>query len=214
MAPIERPDWGSGGALVPAGGSELDIAGDDSGILADLDAGFHSPEVESRYRTMVAGRMERQRLAAGAARDLLPALLVAEWERSGGVEIRLAEAQKAAIGILEGLHADDRMDFVQGFDALPDGARSSVLLELSLGSTGSVRRASEEDVARFAETDEGRALVAEWGERASRNVAVALGRVKRIAERLSVADATLLDEWFKDLPPRSLLAALRILVAR
>ncbi len=212
MAPIERPDWG--GALAPAGGNELDIA-DDGGMLADLDAGFRSPEVESRYRAMVAGRMERHRLSAEGARASLPSGLVAEWERSGGVvEIRLAEAQKAAIGILEGLHADDRVEFVQGFDALPDGVRSAIFLELSLGSAGSVRNASDADVARFAEMDEGRELVAEWRGRASRNVAIVLGRIRRIAERLSVADATLLDEWFNALPSRSTLAVLRVLAAR
>jgi len=94
MAPIERPDWGEGAALVPTE--------DDRAVqLAEPASGFANPDVERRYRTMVASRMAKASLPTDEARSALGPALVAEWEASGGFTARLAQAQRGAIVILE-----------------------------------------------------------------------------------------------------------------
>lgn len=204
-APIDRPDWGEVTAIVPTE--------DGSVKPAEPANTFGDVEVEQRYRTMVARRLARASLPAHDARDALPAILVDEWEATGGFEARLAQAQKNAITILEHLHPDDRTAFTTSFDALPEGARAAVFSEISLGSSGSVRQASEAEVSRFASTVEGEALVKSWGHRASRNVAIVRDRIARIVRRMPAEDAAEATAWFEDLPSRSADAIYSMIIA-
>jgi len=195
MAPIERPDWGEGAALVPTE--------DDRAVqLAEPASGFANPDVERRYRTMVASRMAKASLPTDEARSALGPDLVAEWEASGGFTARLAQAQRGAIVILERLDPDERAAFTAGFDALPGGARSTLFSEIALGSAGSARNASDTDVARFASTPEGSAMVKEWGHRANRNLAVIRDRISRILTRMTAEDIDAVTTWFDALPRR------------
>lgn len=206
-APVERPDWGDGAALIPAEGS--------SAVQPDEPAnGFANPEVERRYRTMVVSRMAKASLPADEARGALDPALVAEWEASGGFTARLAQAQKGAIAILERLDPEDRGAFVAEFDALPEGVRSALFSEISLGSAGSVRNASDAEVDRFASTPEGSAMVKEWGYRANRNVAVIRDRITRILTRMTAEDIDVATTWFDTLPPTSAIAIYRMLIAK
>jgi hypothetical protein len=204
---IERPDWGGGTALVPAesGGAAVPVEAENT---------FANPDVERRYRTMVASRMAKASLPANAARGLLDPALVAEWESSGGVASRLAQAQKGAISILERLDPEERAAFVASFDGLPEAIRSALFSEISLGSTASVRAASDADMGRFASTTEGRKLVDEWGHRSNRNVAVIRDRIARILARMSGEDVSVATDWFDALPPTSAAAIYRMLVAK
>lgn len=206
-APIERPDWGEGSALVPAGAGGMPAP-------AEAADGFASPEVAQRYRSMVASRMAKASLPAMEASGTLDAGLVAEWEASGGFAGRLAQAQKGAIAILEGLAPDDRAAFTTGFDTLPEGARSAILSEISLGSTGSVRPASDADLARFASTPEGGGMVREWGHRAGRNLAILRNRISRILGRMEADDIEAATQWFDTLPPTGAAAIYRMLAGK
>lgn len=206
-APIERPDWDGGTALVPV---------EDAGAVppAEPANAFADPEVERRYRTMVASRMAKASLPADEARGALDPALVAEWDASGGFNERLAQAQKGAIAIIERFDPEDRRAFIAEFDALPEGVRSAVFSEISLGSAGSVREASDADLARFASTPEGGALVKEWGHRAHRNVAVIRDRINRILGHMTAEDIDAAAAWFDALPPTGASAIYRMLVAK
>jgi hypothetical protein len=205
--PIERPEWGEGTALIPA-------AEDQAIQTAEPADVFANPEVERRYRTMVASRIAKASLPADEARGALDPTLVAEWEASGGFTARLAQAQKGAIAILERLDPEDRAEFITAFDSLPEGVRSALFSEISLGSAGSVRSASDADVTRFATTPEGGALVKEWGHRASRNVAIIRDRINRILGRMAAEDIDAATVWFDALPPTNAAAIYRMLVAK
>jgi len=207
MAPIERPDWGEGAALVPAEGSSAAQADEPTNSFAN-------PEVERRYRTMVASRMAKASLPTNEARGALGPALVAEWEASGGFIARLAQAQRSAIAILERLDPDQRAAFTAGFDALPEGVRSTLFSEIALGTAGSARNASDTDVARFASTPEGRAMVKEWGHRVNRNLAVIRDRISRILVRMTAEDIDAAATWFDALPPTVAAAIYRMLVAK
>jgi hypothetical protein len=206
-APIERPDWGEGTALVPAR--------EDSAVQpAETAQTFASPEVERRYRTMVASRMAKASLPADEARGVLDPSLAAEWDASGGFDTRLAQAQKGAIAILEVLDPEDRDAFIAEFDGLPEGVRSALFSEISLGSAGSVRNASDADLARFASTPEGGAMVKEWGHRANRNLAIIRDRINRILGRMAAEDIDAGTAWFDALPPAAATAIYRMLVVK
>ena len=207
MAATDRPDWGDKGAVVVT---------EHGGAVAPVDPSdtFASADVEQRYRVMVARRMDRARAPADEARTALPVALVEEWESSGGFETRLAQAQRGAITVLERLDPGDRAAFTGSFDALPEAVRSAIFSEISLGSTGSVRNASDADMDRFASTPEGGALMGEWGARANRNVAIVRDRIGRIIRRLSADDVTAAAAWFDDLPQEDAAAIYRMLVGR
>ena len=206
-APIERPDWSEGVALVPVE--------DGGGVQsAEPASGFANPEVERRYRTMVTSRMTKASLPADEARGALDPALVAEWEASGGFTARLAQAQKGAIAILERLDPDERAAFIAEFDTLPEGVRSALFSEIALGSAGSVRNAADADVDRFASTPEGSALTKEWGHRANRNLAVIRDRINRILTRMAAEDIDAATTWFDALPPAAAAAIYRMLVAK
>lgn len=206
-APIDRPDWGEGTALVPAA--------DGSAVQpAEPVDGFANPEVEQRYRAMVARRMAKASLPADEARDALDPALVADWEASGGFTARLAQAQKGAISILEQLDPEGRATFIAEFDALPEGVRSTLFSEIALGSAGSARNDSDADVARFASTPEGSALAKEWGHRAHRNLAVIRDRISRILARMAAEDIEAATAWFDALPPAAAAAIYRMLAAK
>jgi hypothetical protein len=206
-APIERPDWGEGTALIPAQeGSAVQPA--------EPAHAFANPEVERRYRTMVASRMAKASLPADDARGALDPMLAAEWDASGGFAARLAQAQKGAIAILERLDPEDRGAFIAEFDGLSEGVRSALFSEISLGSAGSVRTASEADVARFASTPEGDTLVKEWGHLANRNVSMIRDRINRILGRMAAEEIDAATAWFDALPPTAATAIYRMLAAK
>lgn len=207
MAPIERPDWGAGTALAT-------VEADTAVAPAEAESTFAEPEVERRYRSFVASRMSKASLPPTEAREVLAPALAAEWDASGGFAARLAQAQRSAITILERLDPIGRADFIAAFDGLPEAIRTTLFSEISLGSSGSVRQASDVDVARFASTSEGRDLVDEWGPRARRHVAIVRDRIGRILKRMSAEEAEAATEWFETLPPAAAASVYRMLVAK
>lgn len=207
MSPVDRPDWDEPTALVPSAESHAVLPGDPTSAFADAN-------VERRYRTMVAGRMAKASLPADEARKVLDPSLAAEWDSTGGFAMRLVQAQRGAVAILERLAPDDRSGFIAEFDALPEGARSALFSEIALGSSGSVRSASDDAVARFAATPEGGALVKEWGHQANRNVAVIRDRINRIIERMTAEDIDVATVWFDALPPAAAKAIYRMLASQ
>jgi len=104
--------------------------------------------------------------------------------------------------------------FTGAFDALPEGTRSAIFSEISLGSAGSIRAASEADVTRFTETPEGGEMVREWGHRAAHNLAIVRDRISRILGRMKAEDIAAATQWFDALPPVSAAAIYRMLAGK
>lgn len=141
--------------------------------------------------------------------DLSPEL-AEEWQRSGGVAFRLALAQRAADNALAAFSEPEEFDAaIAGFDALPEAARTAIIGELSMGTWGAIRVASDGEVSRFGEDEDGAALVAEWRGHAPRKVAVVNARLKRVLKQMSREDGEAAATWFSELPAEASIVILR-----
>lgn len=193
---IERPDW-----LVAEGIGVVPMVMNDGGVLAPLDGEFDE------------GRdIEQVEVAPSLAADLDPDL-VADWEKSGGYDHRLGVAKRVARELVDGFSAGEKAEFLADFDALPEAAQSVILSELTLEPDGVARPVSEQDLARFASTDEGMATVQVWRGHAVGNLSVLRTRIERIlsrAEATGSVDALL--RWFDELTPEVAAAIYRMLV--
>ena len=98
-----------------------------------------------------------------------------------------------------------------GFDVLPAGAQTAVFTELALPIGGYVREASEADLQRFASTEEGAELVAEWRSRAGRKLGSIRARMERMLDNMSAGEEETALNWFDDLPSPQAKAVLRAL---
>jgi len=126
----------------------------------------------------------------------LPTSLVDSWERDGaGVGHRLLMAQASVVAILETLRAEDQEELVALFEYLPEAAQVAIFAELSLGSAGSVRPATDEDIAEYEGTDAGALAVASWGNQAARNVARVEARARRMLNSMPQDHANYLLDW-------------------
>ena len=196
MPPVERPDWGEGGesrALVPSGGIE------DDPDAALVDAGVFT---QSELTALQTGKS----MPADNEGTLDPAML-AEWERTGGVEHHLGVVQATARTVLEAM--PDPEGFQSGFDALPQGAQTAIYSYLAMSPGGSARAASEADLERLAEIPEGAELIDEWGGRAGRKLGVLRQRIVLMVEAMSPADMDRALVWLDELPAAQAKAVLK-----
>jgi hypothetical protein len=153
---------------------------------------------------------EQVDVTAALAADLDPDL-VADWEKTGGINHRFGVARRVARQLVEAFPPGDEARFLSDFEALPDRAQSAVLSELALEPDGAVRPASERDLAHFGSTEEGARMVSEWGRRAPRNLAALRARIERILAKAGGATDAL-GRWFDDLAPDAATAIYRALV--
>jgi hypothetical protein len=123
----------------------------------------------------------------------------------------------AAVAAVGGVaDAELRADFVTSFDGLSEGVQAAIAAELPMPEPGYVREASTEDIELFATTEEGEALVSDWGgpgsRRAARNVAIIKGKMRAAIDRMTEAEREEFGVWFDGLTPGEARSALRAIV--
>lgn len=194
-----------------------------SAELADIERGVSAsgwtPESRDRYRRAVAtrdgvttgdpkadaeiARGYKPRSASESRQALAAAMpaLVDDWDASGGFDVQVNKAQGAAHAVLDNLHPKTARGLIQVFDALPATAQQAAYRDMALGRPVVYRDAEPEAVERFASTPEGKELVAEWGGRAARHVAVIRERLNRMTGAMTPHDVERFINWFDDLSP-------------
>lgn len=146
---------------------------------------------------------------AVAVPETLNTDLAREWAKGGGVSIRLGQAQAGALAALDYLDEDLQAEVLASVDGLPALVQTAIFRELSLGSTGSIRSAGDADMAKFATSPEGQELVAAWGHRAPRHVAIVKQRLGRVLAALDDGGQAAFWTWFRDLDSAAAVAILR-----
>lgn len=155
---------------------------------------------------MVGGDWIAPSTAISVPDNLSPAL-AADWQRTGGVAHHLGTAQQSALTVLQSVEESE--EIVAEFDALPEGARTAIIAELARGTWGSIRSASQTEIDRFADDEDGAVLVRSWGGSAPRRVAVVRARLRRVFGQMSAADGEAAATWFAELPAVTAQAVLR-----
>jgi hypothetical protein len=135
--------------------------------------------------------------------------LAASWALEGGVSIRLGVAQAAVKSVLNQLEPDLAREVLTSFNRLPSGIRNSVYREFSLGSSGYVKSASNDEVSAFSKSEDGAELVREWRGKAGRNVAVVRNRLNRLMSSMNEADRETAWGWFGGLDATAAMTVLR-----
>jgi hypothetical protein len=127
--------------------------------------------------------------------------LVMAWEQMGGFNTHLNNVQNH-VGKLVRNIGDNRAQraFMERFDrSVPDAARLAVYDEIAAGAPTFVQPATEGEVAKFATTPAGKAMVDEWGSDAAENVAKLRARAARLTEQMYEDEAEDFWDWFEDL---------------
>jgi hypothetical protein len=138
--------------------------------------------------------------------DGLPADVVAEWQKTGGVEYRHKLAQSVVQKMLDGMNeAGDEAagtEFMASFDALAEGARSAIYKGLALEAGGNARPASASALEEFAAIGaETAALVERWGKSGAQRLGAAQGRFGMMQQMMSPADREAALAWLDSLTP-------------
>jgi len=119
------------------------------------------------------------------------------------------EALQASVAVaMDSIPAEYVEDFEAGFDELPDGVQTAIAD--ALGEVSSTATDAE-GLGRFAEMDEGRELLDEWGEEASNRVGLIQDRVARIESTASLSDVEAMWDWYDNLSPGQAMAVLKAL---
>jgi len=144
--------------------------------------------------------------------------LAAEWGEAGDLPERLARAQDVAGAAVAGISdMEARADFETSFEGLPDGAQVAIIAEISMPEPGYVKEATDDDIELFASTEEGRALVGEWGgpntRAAARNVGIVTGKMRAAMDQMTESDREHFQVWFDGLTSGEARSALRALTA-
>ena len=137
--------------------------------------------------------------------------------KAGDLPERLARAQDVAAAAVVGIAAAQaRADFETSFDGLSEGVQAAILGELSMLSPGYVKEASADEIELFATTEEGEALVREWGgsgsRKAAHNVGMIRAKMRAVVDGMSAADNAEFTRWFDNLTSGEVLSALRAIV--
>jgi hypothetical protein len=184
-------------------------------------ARYWSPEVQAREARLYelraalsASQPAPAEVAAPGDGAAIPQAVLDEWEKSyHGVEGHKQHAWKTVKGMLDELHAEDRDSLLTSFDRdLPEAVRAEVYRFIGFDARGGWRPADDAAVKAFAETEEGAALVAEWGTQAAKNVGAIKGQVATILKSLSAADRTQAGAWLDGLSSAQAKAVWRALV--
>ena len=219
MAPIERDDWTGGPPVdvpAPSPGKEQAIARPDwdgtqpetppaeaskSETHPDWPLPDKPAEEPAKYLVVDTPAIEE-------ATPLDPDML-ADLAASG--EHDLGVAGEAVTAIQNAIPAADHTDFEAGFDVLPTETQQAIIGELALSDREAdadeyETYASDDEVEQFATTQEGSALVAEWGSSADHRLGIIQARLLRME---NAADMSAAWEWFDALPPAQAKAVLR-----
>lgn len=143
-------------------------------------------------------KRERDLLQAESPAAFIDEDLRDEWERSGSVTYWMTQATMNAEAILDRIA--DRQAFEDTFDDLPVSVQSAFFAELALQPDTRVRPATKSDIERFTTTQEGRDLVALWGDEAPRKVGIIQQRIERMMTRAKTQrDIDIGNAWFDGL---------------
>jgi hypothetical protein len=91
--------------------------------------------------------------------------------------------------------------FLETFGGLPEGCQTEIFRELALTADANVRHATADQVALFASTPEGKAIVEESLCQPARDVGIIRTRIERILARLHPEEIEAAVAWFDGLPP-------------
>ncbi|MEY9099064.1 hypothetical protein ABIA24_001973 [Sinorhizobium fredii] len=117
--------------------------------------------------------------------------------------------EQAVQNVLAPLAEDERADLDASLAELPETIREAFRAELQMGTTGSVRAATEAEIDRFAQDEAGALCVKEWRGKSARNVAIVTMRLKRTMKTMSPTDREIAADWFEDLEPEARAAVLK-----
>jgi hypothetical protein len=206
----------TGGALVPAEPAAP------SGELAEIqetmrtapEKYWRDPAMQRRLYQLSGGKSETPVAAEGVRGDLAQSeagkALIADWDKGRGGFDGTLEAVNAEAGRL--LSGFDHADFMSAYAGLPIGCRCAVAQGLALGKPNFVPPASKTAVENFASTEDGAALVKEWGARAPENVAMIRARIEGVRSRMSETEREEFGDWLDRIPDGEWIAIARGLV--
>ncbi|AWI57039.1 hypothetical protein [Sinorhizobium fredii] len=135
--------------------------------------------------------------------------LASDWNRDGGVGLRLGMAQNFVRSAIQNLEEDTATELLSGFDGLPQSVQSVVFGEIALGSWSTARATSQAQIDRFAADGEGQELVRSWRGRAPQKLGIVLKRISNIRAKLSADEDATLWDWFEDLDGAARVAVLK-----
>ena len=202
---------------------DAEIAAIEKRMREDRRAYSKDEAQQARYRALLEQRAnlpakvkvgtETQGNDQGDAPGINPDLL-AQWAREGGVETNLRQVQATAQTVLDALEPDEAGALEEGFDALPEAARSAVYAFLAVQGGGAWPAASDAALQDFASTDEGAELVQGWGRQASRKVGIVKGRMGLMLNGMTPEDRSKAQLWFDGLSSQQAKAVLAALAGR
>jgi hypothetical protein len=190
--------------------------------LAKIDEELHQIDAKRRengpaYRRDTALQerelallREKEKLINGIGDGLDPEL-IAEWEKTGGVERNLSLARAAAQKALDELDEGEKGELAASFDGLPGKAQTEIYKYLAV-EPGNWRPARDEELTVFASTDDGKALIEEWGANASKRLGQLRGRAAMMLGGMSAADRARTERWVNGLSSSQFRAVVRALL--
>ena len=180
---------------------------------------FKDEAAQARYRVLLEQRaslaakpkaeIEAERDDQGDAPGINPDLL-AQWEKQGGIEANVRQVRAVVGAMLDPLEDDDADALEESSDALPQGAQTTIYSYLAVAG-GAWPQADAAALQAFGETAEGGELIAEWGNKAARNVGAVRKRMALILDSMTDADRTKTQTWFDALPMAQAKAVMRAL---
>lgn len=190
-----------------SGAPATELSDIEATMRQDPAAYWQSPELQERYRALLAG--EEAPAAAVADDDgMVPVLTPREALAEGIEDYGAYSTLTRAVGdVLAALPTESRRAVRASFDALPESAQCAALA--ALWPRGNAARASGDEVDAFAATGIGAPLVREWGSDAGWRLGQAEERLAGVYARLTEPDATRFEHWFNSLDDAAMTAVLR-----
>jgi hypothetical protein len=167
-----------------------------------------------RERELIAKRDGLPEAAADAwrrtpedARARFDSALVTEWESRGGFAVNLSRAQDM-VALAVGSIGDETAGraFMDSFDRLPAGVQTAIYREAASTTFVSTMPATDDDLAVFGSFPGGTEALRAWGDKARRNLAVAMVRYERCVSTMSASDRPAFLRWWHGLPQRGRLS--------
>lgn len=161
-------------------------------------------ELIAQHDAEKAAAADAWRATEAQARERMPSALVAEWDQAGDFTASLRRAQDAVARIVADIAAGDpeaAADFTVSFGGLPDSVRAAVLREAAAPAPGYVKAADDAELTTFRTLDGGPEIIAAWGSRARRCVAICLDRFHRAVTGMPEADRPKFTHWWRAMTP-------------
>ena len=185
-------------------------------MRTDMGAYWKSPEMRARYERLLgethnAPVQEEKEFELAApvtpdvARRMLPATVVGEWDEDpAGFTSAFHRCTDGIRSVLWGIHDTAKArEFIASFERLPPRVKTAIYLEAGSIGVGYVKSATDDEVGGFRTLYGGNEMIAAWGPRARRNIAVAQARFLRMRGDMSADDRAAFNRWWRGLLPRA-----------